>query len=143
MIKIGFTGTQNGMSHQQLVAFMAIIKRVDGFELHHGDCIGADADAARLARYANYQIIGHPPTNDSKRAFFPSDQECPIRSYLVRNHDIVDQTSVLIAAPQTYTEKQRSGTWATIRYAKKQGKKVIIINPNGGLVLIGSTNDNL
>lgn len=48
---------------------------------------------------------------------------------LVRNHTMVDLASVVIAAPSSLEEQQRSGTWATIRYARKQKKEVILLNP--------------
>lgn len=35
------------------------------------------------------------------------------------------------AAPKDFKEELRSGTWATIRYAVKQQKRVIIIFPDG------------
>mmetsp|Transcript_30358 Transcript_30358/g.39138 ORF Transcript_30358/g.39138 Transcript_30358/m.39138 type:complete len:93 (+) Transcript_30358:152-430(+) len=38
---------------------------------------------------------------------------------------------MLIAFPPTSIEIQRSGTWATIRYARKKNKAVMIINPDG------------
>jgi predicted Rossmann fold nucleotide-binding protein DprA/Smf involved in DNA uptake len=50
---------------------------------------------------------------------------------LDRNRDIVDAAAVLIAAPKEMTETLRSGTWATVRYARKQGKQVWIVWPDG------------
>ena len=38
---------------------------------------------------------------------------------------------MLIAFPSTQFEIQRSGTWQTIRYARKLKKKILIIYPNG------------
>ena len=53
------------------------------------------------------------------------------KEYLVRNHNIVDSTDMLIGCPKEMQEQLRSGTLATIRYAKKKNKKIIIIFPNG------------
>lgn len=50
---------------------------------------------------------------------------------LERNHRIVDACDVLIACPKDAQEQLRSGTWATVRYARKQGKRVIVITPDG------------
>jgi hypothetical protein len=47
---------------------------------------------------------------------------------LTRNRDIVDTASMLIAAPEGNAERLRSGTWATVRYARKAKKKVIILS---------------
>jgi hypothetical protein len=44
----------------------------------------------------------------------------------------------VIAAPMSSAEILRSGTWATIRYARKAGKPVLIIWPNGELGFDGS-----
>jgi hypothetical protein len=48
----------------------------------------------------------------------------------VRNHRIVDMTRVLVACPDG-EERQHSGTWATVRYARKRGKWIIIVYPDG------------
>jgi len=53
------------------------------------------------------------------------------RPPLTRNHDIVDCTELLIACPKSMKEELRSGTWATVRYARKLERPVIIIYPNG------------
>jgi hypothetical protein len=55
----------------------------------------------------------------------------PEREYIARNHDIVDASAVLVATPRDWYEEQRSGTWATIRYARAQRKAVIIVWPDG------------
>jgi predicted Rossmann fold nucleotide-binding protein DprA/Smf involved in DNA uptake len=55
----------------------------------------------------------------------------PEKPYLARNRDIVLETIALIAAPAEPLEQIRSGTWSTVRFAKKQGKTVILILPDG------------
>lgn len=129
----GFTGTQAGMSKEQRVAFVTLIKKLKPKEFRHGDCVGADSEAHDLVR-ATLQpcpILIHPPENTSKRAYKLGDHEFRFKSYLARNHDIVDHSEYLIATPYTSTEELRSGTWATVRYARKTGKKVYLILPNG------------
>lgn len=46
---------------------------------------------------------------------------------LERNRYMVDRASVLLAV---YDETYRSGTGMTIRYAKKLGREIIVVNPN-------------
>jgi hypothetical protein len=103
--------------------------RLYAVEFHHGDCVGADAEADDLiAQIGGCKIVIHPPDNPRKRAFktrYPGRIVLPAKPYLMRNHDIVDATDILIAAPKTNEEELRSGTWATIRYAMKQGKEVL------------------
>jgi len=99
---------------------------------HHGDCIGADWQAGSMAWVLGYQIVLHPPEDDSKRAFFST--YTVIREplpYLDRNRIIVDETRLLIATPKEEHEVVRSGTWMTIRYARKHSKEVNLVWPNG------------
>ncbi len=61
-------------------------------------------------------------------------EEAP-EEYLIRNANIVRATEYLIAMPAHHSEVRRSGTWATIRSARRQGKTTYIIDP-GGLLTI-------
>jgi len=134
MYHIGFTGTQIGMTDPQYSITRLFIKKYSNEikDVHHGDCIGADADFHLLVRlFSNIQIVIHPPKNKSKRAFSKGDVMLEPDEYIKRNHDIVDACDILIATPKENEEVLRSGTWATIRYGKKTGKKVIIIFPDG------------
>lgn len=45
---------------------------------------------------------------------------------LDRNHRLVEAAGVLLAV---YNGERRGGTAATVRYAQKQGKKIIILDP--------------
>jgi len=135
-MNIGFTGTQQGMTKEQKNSFYYAINFKnnisDGSEFHHGDCIGADEQAVDIVMNLEFTIVCHPPIKTVKRAFTPSDYQRPPKDYLVRNHDIVDETDILIATPKEETgEELRSGTWATVRYARKKGRKILIIRPSG------------
>ena len=134
MTKVGFTGTQSGMTREQLEMVAQLVVIIEGTEFHHGECIGSDFEAAGLAKSAGYKIIGHPPENISKRAYFDNDEEYGALPYLKRNHVIVDETEILIATPKSIVERIRSGTWATVRYARLKSKKVIIVRPDGNLM---------
>ena len=133
-MKIGFTGTQKGMSAGQLAELEdtllhCLISYDKYFEFHEGDCVGADDESTTLARRLGFKIIVHPPINSSKRAFNIDfdDLVLPRKEYLARNKDIVDATDLLIAAPFTDEEERRSGTWSTVRYAWLMSKEVIIL----------------
>jgi hypothetical protein len=130
--KIGFTGTQFGMTNRQKKSFIRLLlsQKIIPTEFHHGDCIGADEQANKIVGIIP-KIVIHPPSFDAKRAFcFSRDVRSP-KPYIERNHDIVDETDVLIACPRTKEEELRSGTWATIRYARKTGKPIWYIWPDG------------
>ena len=55
----------------------------------------------------------------------------PIMAPLLRNAVIVDGCDLLVAIPAGDREEWRSGTWATVRYARKIKREHIIIWPNG------------
>lgn len=135
--RVGFTGTQIGMTEKQKEKAMFLFGVLQMREFHHGDCIGADADAHRmmLLMHRGRWVIIHPPLNPSKRAFCKEGKILPEKDYIPRNHDIVDSTDVLIATPKTMEEELRSGTWATVRYARRRNKDVLIIYPDGSLVM--------
>jgi hypothetical protein len=131
MRKIGFSGTRNGMTGDQSFAVAGLLRSHDRCELHHGDCIGADFEAGIMARAAGHRVSIHPPTDPSNRAFSLYDVMRPVKPYLVRNRNIVDETDELIATPAEMTEQQRGGTWSTIRYARRKGKPITVILPDG------------
>lgn len=122
MLHIGFTGTRNGMTQRQKDEVEAILSDEVETKVHHGDCVGADAEVDELAEMIGVgPCIIHPPTDSKARAWCHSDTILQPRPYLQRNRSIVDQTIFLIAAPSG-PEKVRSGTWSTIRYAKSKGR---------------------
>lgn len=104
-------------------------------EFHHGDCVGADDRAHDIAvGQCGYEPVVHPPSNSSARAFKSADRICDQMSYLERNKVIVRETDELIATPQEAREQTRSGTWSTVRFARKIGRKVTVILPSGAVV---------
>jgi hypothetical protein len=125
---VGFTGTQIGMSSKQKEHLRSQLIALGAEWFRHGDCIGADSEAHTIAMSVGCRIAIHPPIDSKKRAFREGDYLAEPKDYLVRNHDIVDESQVLIAAPKNERREERiSGTWATIRYARKIGRRVIIL----------------
>ncbi len=132
--ELGFSGTRQGMTSQQQNEFLRILKILKPNSFHHGMCIGSDYDAHLVVREFNPEItiVGHPPINVSKMADVEVDVRRPPGSYLNRDNDIVQETDRLIATPRTFTEERRgSGTWYTIREARRRKKPTIIIYPDG------------
>ena len=125
-LRVGVTGTQKGMTPGQKGQFVDFLVELDqspkGPIVHfrHGDCIGADADAHNLVRlnFENVMIIGHPPKNETKRAFCKVDLEMASFDHLVRNRMIINNSDYLVACPGEPDEQLRSGTWSTVRYAR-------------------------
>jgi len=134
MIRIGFTGSRHGASEHQrkgIRDLLAHYVRAGGFELHHGDCLGADADADEIARElgelypGRVRIVVHPPTSPSWRAWTKGDENRPPRGYFERNRAIVDETELVLACPLDDREvvngkPSRGGTWWTVRYARER-----------------------
>jgi len=133
-MKYGFTGSQRGMTKLQAnnLGYQFIYgPRVD--ELHHGDCIGADAMAHNVGLVLATRVVIHPPTDPKKRAFCTGHSVIILQPfpYLARNKHIVDGTDRLIATPMDMEMQLRSGTWSTVRYALKVDKPVLVILPDG------------
>ncbi len=135
-MKVGFTGTQVGTTEKQRVTFLTVITELQPTEFHHGCCIGADEDCFAIAVHCCSKLltVAHPPLFKTKmfpRAVALSSCSRAAKDYLDRNQDIVDETEVLVACPKEFKEELRSGTWATIRRARKAKKRIIYIWPDG------------
>lgn len=137
-LHVGFTGTKLGMQPNQrleLAEHLSYLKKLGFTHFHHGDCIGADAQAAKIAKQFGFIVVAHPghprdKSNTMYRAFTDfNDEVREVKPFIKRDHDIVDETERMIATPAGCTEEIRSGTWTTVRYARKQGKKIHIIYP--------------
>ena len=132
--RYGFTGTREGMNESQKEKVRQMIKKDidDGYllEVYHGDCVGADKDFHEICRSVSIlciRIVIFPPTDNKLRAYCQGNELKPAKPYLDRNRDIVDGCDVLIGCPKSSEYEARSGTWYTIKYAEKHGKKVELV----------------
>jgi hypothetical protein len=138
---VGITGTRDGLTPAQRLGLEVALKtltRDEGADtLRHGDCVGVDDEADALAVQLGWTVIIHPPRDDRYRAWCNVKRDrhgtvLPAKDYISRNHDIVDASEIVIACPSTFEEVMRgSGTWATIRYARKTHKRLVVIMPDG------------
>ncbi len=130
---LGVTGSREVRYGAQVQQVALLLKEWQVTELHHGDCVGADAEVHREARRTkqNPRIIIHPPLHAGWRAYCVGDLILPKKEYIARNHDIVASSDAMIALPKSEVEERRSGTWATVRYAREHGVPVLIILPDG------------
>lgn len=124
-MRLGVTGSRYDRHINVCEKLYAVLEDNDISELHHGDCSGWDHQSFSLADALCIKTIAHPPTDDRWRAFTNSTVILPPKPFLDRNKDIVNAVDFLIAAPYG-PERQRSGTWSTVRYAKKQGVKGVV-----------------
>lgn len=134
-MKYGMTGSRKGMSHEQYQKFFTLLERYPKLcHLIHGDCHGADTEAHMLAAEKGHEITIRPCDFPGARARSWAATIHEEKRPLVRNHDIVDESEMMFAFPDGWVEQWRgSGTWATIRYAKKVKKMLWIIYPDGSV----------
>lgn len=133
-MKVGFTGTRTGMTSAQSDQVAYVLNLLGVTEFHHGDCVGADAEAHELARARGAYVVIHPPVDEIHRAFCRyADETLPALTHFARNREIVKNTEVLVAAPPAMVELTQGGTWHTINYGKKQLRDVYICWPDGSL----------
>jgi len=126
-IKIGFTGNRYGLRQEQKTQIEALLDKYNHITVSHGDCVGSDTDFHLLCmRYKRVhpektvKIHIYPPDNPRLRGFNKGDVVMAEKPYLQRNIDIIKNCSLLIACPvDKNKEEQRSGTWSTIRQARK------------------------
>lgn len=126
-IKIGFTGNRYGLTSDQKVQIISILDKYNNMIVSHGDCVGSDTDFHNLCvNYKNIHpnkkitIYIFPPNNPKLRAFNQCDLLMNEKPYLQRNLNIIKNSSILIACPiDKNKEQMRSGTWSTIRKARK------------------------
>lgn len=144
-MKIGFTGTRHGMTEAQRASFGTLFV----FDLyakpphfHHGACKGADAEAAALVRYIDPDsyTVAHPGkiagTNAEnewldKDSVADANEVRETKTHFARNRDIVDETDMLVACPASKPLPASGGTSYTVWYARKRGKRVVIVWPDG------------
>lgn len=136
-MRVGFTGTREGMTDDQQVAVSTLLDHLFPTEFHHGDCIGADEQAHGMAFKSHGEFVKrvvHPPTNETLRAFCDGEDSYQPVGYLQRNREIVDESEVLIAAPDGETEDYESGTWYTVRYARRLRRPIFVATPSGRIL---------
>lgn len=119
-------------------AFKARIAVLEPSEFHHGACVGADEEAASavaaMSGPGTPRVVAHPPESFalvSLGSMAAADEVRPRAAYLDRNRAIVSACDLLIACPGAKSEERRGGTWFTVRAARRTGKPVVIIWPDG------------
>ena len=141
MFTIGFTGTRSGLTEDQYEILGNLIRSYA--DLHnnvfgvHGDCVGADASFDALCKVHKVPTAIRPCTFSSLRAYCKGEILAEPKRPMQRNREIVADADVLFGCPPNKEPiKKGSGTWATIRMAKKAGIKHYIIYPDGDLDVV-------
>jgi hypothetical protein len=94
-------------------------------------------DMLNWKRELGIAVALHPPDDGRKRAWctmLVGETTHTPRHFLDRNADIVFAAPVLVACPAEETgEVLRSGTWSTVRAARRRGRYIVIVRPSGRL----------
>jgi hypothetical protein len=138
-MKIGFSGTRDGMTVRQCQAFRSLLASLKPTQFGYGDCIGSDDEAAVIIYENALSWVGggihsicYPPIDSSLRAYNPCHDEIrEPKTHFARNRDIVNDCDVLVATPREMEHQKRGGTWYTVDYARKHGKLTYVIYPDG------------
>lgn len=133
-LRLGFTGTQAGMSVLQRSTVLSLVRTLRVDVVIHGDCVGADADMHSIARECCCRVEVYPSMLVKKRAYCEGDEVYPAMQPLLRNQTIVERCHILLATPREVDMQMRSGTWATVRYALRNKRRLIVVAPLGVIV---------
>ena len=140
-MNVGFTGTRKGMTFVQKRELAQVldnyIRTSSNPKFLHGKCIGADEQAATIAKNKQFITVAYPSDRTEQTSVFVSTIEMPLLKHpLERNKDIVRDCDILIACPnqsEEPTARRAGGTWWTIRWARAhyKDKLRIILWPDG------------
>ena len=149
-LRVAFTGTQRGTTGRQRRELKRRINRLidlygaDHLVFAHGGCTGGDYEFHMDAMRAGGIFFDiWPSTNTKKDRSKMIKQRSLIKRLpppvvkmhrpkppLERNEDIIAGAFQLLACPKEKREVTRSGTWHTVRLARKAGRVSIrIIKP--------------
>lgn len=151
---LGFTGTRKGLTPAQraqlpsVLVVQPLLKSSDGMfgidpiRTLHGGAAGADQEFHDWLMEATPWMSVPPlieiyPTEDRAQLWYSRDSRqvnwCvhPGSDPLTRNRIIATRCDALLACPAEATEQLRSGTWSTVRYARKASKPVTLLLPDG------------
>jgi hypothetical protein len=159
---VGFTGAQGEPTVVQFAKGLRILIACNPLVVHHGDCIGTDAQFHQAVRglrsrgELHCSIHVHPPVIPDKRAWCEIDEGWgdvmhPEEDYMPRNEAIVaavtravypvdvnhGPSGLLLALPGQMHPVRRSGTWATYRRAERARVPRIMVFPDGTNFSVG------
>lgn len=142
MTTVSFTGTTSVTREDAQGVIDLALRNLRGVtRFVSGAAVGIDTFAAEaaLARFPDARhtlVVPAAPCNwvlaaewlgrGGTEVFHAPQGSSDADSYMLRNDELVAQADLLLAFPETQVEQLRSGTWATIRRARKAGVPVQI-----------------
>lgn len=150
IMRVGITGTRGPVPHAQrrtlgltltlLCTATPAAGEREGLVMHHGCCTGTDEAAHMIGRtLPGVLIFGHPGAGVSGPSPLTMrsgefDLLCPPRPFRARNRDIVSESRLMVACPKHPERDPRalhSGTWQTVRLARRAALPIILVRPDG------------
>ena len=112
---VGIVGSRSIDNHQLIPVLINYLIRFKATTVVSGGAIGVDTLAVKAALKHGLSFIIKRPQKDLP---FPHNM-------FKRSREIVDASDILLVV----WDEKSPGTRYTIHYAKKQGKKIIFVNP--------------
>jgi predicted Rossmann-fold nucleotide-binding protein len=137
---LGFTGTRGELPIEQQAVLVEQLLRLRPTTVLHGGAPGADELAhAEVTAMGLVSVEVYPGSGDRYRYWHQrwiKEQNFVLKhpmAPLARDKVIARRCDHLLACPGTMEEIVRSGTWATVRYARAAGKPITIVLPDGSV----------
>jgi hypothetical protein len=131
---VTYTGTRNGMTDAQkrqvTLALRALMDVQAITVCQHGCCVGGDVEFNAICKEIGLKTVGYF-VRGPLCAGEIADENHERWGHIRRNHEMVDDSEVVIGAPPTADEQQRGGTWSTIRYGRQCKRLMLVILPDG------------
>jgi hypothetical protein len=119
------------MTEVQRETLRRVLAELEPAWFHHGDCLGADAEAHDIAVELGIGTHAHPSNLEGWRAFKKADIVEPPANPHYRNRQIVSTSRIMTAGPGGMAELQKGGTWSTVRFTRYVQVPLIIVWPDG------------
>lgn len=132
---VGFTGTSRALTVEECAYVRAVVAGIDADRYVTGGALGVDTVvhlvAAGLRPSAEHLVLVPDAPWSEDTAERATVERVPGgktagESYMLRNDAIVAAADLLVAFPETAAGSLRSGTWATVRRARRAGVPVLI-----------------
>lgn len=136
---LGFTGTRSGPRPDQTQAIYDFMARLKPRRFVHGGAAGCDMIAHGIAERLHIPVIEIHPSIDHYPAVAGITAGVNVIIFpplppLERNRVIVRRVWGMLACPRTDAEEAGTGTWYTVRQARKLGCPVYLIRADGTIV---------
>jgi len=119
-MKLGIIGSRSRNTLNDKKLLMEKIKELNPSILISGGCKkGADKFAEELSVETNIPITVFLPNIEKNMKYFET-----VKEYYKRNKKIANESDIILAC---VSSNRKGGTENTIKYAKKLGKKIIMI----------------